>query len=897
MGPRPPPLGRRVRLTLLMGAGVSVLVVTLGLDSANPIQASGSTDPVIAAAGDIACDPTSSSFNGGLGTSGSCHAMKTSNMLVNGGFAAVLPLGDNQYYCGGYQGFMQSYDASWGRVKPISYPAVGNHEYLTSGGTGCDPTGKGLGYFQYFGSAAGNPSQGYYSYNVGTWHLIALNSNCGSAGGCSASSAQGKWLVADLAAHQNVCTLAYWHIPLYSSGGRANGNSKYFWQALYAAHADVILSSHDHTYERFAPQDPYGHLDAASGIREFIVGTGGANHTSFTTVFANSEVRDSTSFGIMEMTLHPTGYDWNFVPDSGGTFTDAGSGTCHSSGGDTVPPTTPTNVAASAVSPGEVDLSWTASTDNFGVAGYRIYRNGAVVGFSATTAYADTSVQPSTTYSYYTIAYDAGGNTSTASNTVGVTTPATPDTVPPSPPSGVTATAHSPTEVDLTWTASTDNVGVAGYRIYRDGVLVASSATTTYADTGVQPSTSYSYYTIAYDAAGNTSTASNTVSVTSGAPDATPPSPPSGLVANVASATEVDLGWTASTDNVGVAGYRIYRNGTLVGTSATNAYADRGVQPATNYSYYTIAYDAAGNSSTASNTASATTPATPDTTSPSTPSGVAAVAPSSTEVDVSWTASTDNVGVAGYRIYRNGALVGSSATNAYADTGVQPATSYSYYTIAYDAAGNSSAASNTATITTPPPDAGPPDIFSDGFESANLSAWTAATNMVVQTATVHGGSKAVESNVTNAAANFHKTLPSTYGTIYVRVWFRIHTSSTNVSLLSPRTSSNSALLHLYRDFSTGKLGLRNDVTLTNRPLASPISLDTWHSLEIKVVVSPTGGVTQVWLDGVDQTPLDSTTDNLGSTNVGDVLIGDSSSARTFDAFWDDAAVSHVWISG
>jgi chitodextrinase len=366
----------------------------------------------------------------------------------------------------------------------------------------------------------------------------------------------------------------------------------------------------------------------------------------------------------------------------------------------------------------------------------------------------------------------------------------------------------------------------------------------------------------------------------------------------VASATEVDLTWTASTDDVGVAGYRIYRNGVVVGTSLTNSYADTGAQPSTSYSYSTVAYDAAGNSSTASNAAAATTPAVPDTTPPSTPSGVTATVPSPTEVDLSWTASTDNVGVAGYRVYRNGALIGSSTTNSYADTGVQPATSYSYYTVAYDAAGNSSANSNIATATTPPPNAGPPDIFADGFESGNFSAWTAATNLVAETATVHSGSQAVESNVTNAASNVHKKLPSTYSTAYVRVWFRIKSCSTNVSLLSPRTATNASLLHLYMDCASGKLGLRNDVTLLNRTLASVITLNTWHSVEIKVVVGATGsGVTQVWLDGIDQTSLDMTTDNLGSVNVGDVLIGDSSSARTFDAFWDDAAVSDMWISG
>jgi hypothetical protein len=241
--------------------------------------------------------------------------------------------------------------------------------------------------------------------------------------------------------------------------------------------------------------------------------------------------------------------------------------------------------------------------------------------------------------------------------------------------------------------------------------------------------------------------------------------------------------------------------------------------------------------------------------------------------------------------------VGISSNTVYVDTSVQPSTSYTYYVVAYDAAGNRSAASLTSSVTTPPSGTGAPDIFADGFESGGFSAWTASTNLVVQSATAHSGSDAVEGNVANAAAYAHKTLPSTYGTIYIRVWFRVHSRTTNVSLLSPRTASNSALLHLYMDLSSGKLGLRNDVTLTNRSLGSPISMDTWHSLEIKVVVSPTAGLTQVWLDGVDQTSLDSTTDNLGSTNVGDVLVGDSSSSRTYDAFWDDAAVSDTWISG
>jgi len=291
---------------------------------------SAGSDPVIAAAGDIACDPASSSFRGGVGSSSSCRQKYTSDLLVNTQLAAVLALGDNQYYCGSLTAFLASYNLSWGRVKAITHPAVGNHEYLTSGGTGCSSDNAGaVGYFNYFGSAAGNPGQGYYSFDVGAWHLIALNTNCSSAGGCSASSPQGRWLQTDLLAHNNQCTLAYWHIPLFSSGGRANNNSRTLWQLLYNNNVDVILEGHDHIYERFAPQSYTGALDTEHGIRSFIVGTGGADHTSIVSIAANSEVRNSNTFGVLMFSLHSSSYDWLFVPEAGKSFTDSGSGTCH----------------------------------------------------------------------------------------------------------------------------------------------------------------------------------------------------------------------------------------------------------------------------------------------------------------------------------------------------------------------------------------------------------------------------------------------------------------------------------------------------------------------------------------------------------------------------------------
>ena len=288
------------------------------------------SDPVIAAAGDIACDPIAANFKGGKGNPTSCRQKYTSDLLMDAGLVAVLPLGDVQYECGGYQAFLQSYDPSWGRMKSISHPVVGNHEYLTSGGTDCTSYNEGAaGYFRYFGSAAGEPTQGYYSYDIGGWHLVALNSNCGDAGGCGYGSPQARWLAADLASHRNLCTLAYWHIPLFSSGGRTAINTQSLWEILYNNDVDVILNGHDHIYERFAPQTPEGTLDTDRGIREFVVGTGGANLTDIETIASNSEVRNNETYGVLKLTLHPDSYIWRFVPEGGKTFTDSGTDKCH----------------------------------------------------------------------------------------------------------------------------------------------------------------------------------------------------------------------------------------------------------------------------------------------------------------------------------------------------------------------------------------------------------------------------------------------------------------------------------------------------------------------------------------------------------------------------------------
>ena len=265
----------------------------------------GGAPPVIAAAGDVACTP------GSAVSASACQMAATANLLAAPDIGTVLALGDLQYEDGALARFQASYDASWGRVKSKTRPVPGNHEYGTAGASG---------YYDYFGAIAGPRGTGYYSFDVGAWHLVALNSNCSAVGGCASGSAEERWLRADLAARPARCTLAYWHHPRYSSGLHGDDATyEAFWQALVDAGADLVLVGHDHDYERFAPQ---------RGIREFVVGTGGRSLYPRGTSRASSELFANASFGVLRLTLRPGGYDWRFVPATG-SVTDAGSSDCH----------------------------------------------------------------------------------------------------------------------------------------------------------------------------------------------------------------------------------------------------------------------------------------------------------------------------------------------------------------------------------------------------------------------------------------------------------------------------------------------------------------------------------------------------------------------------------------
>jgi acid phosphatase type 7 len=280
----------------------------------------------IMAVGDIACDPASPDFNGGQGDNKFCQMKATSDLVAAAHPDAVLALGDNQYEDATLAGFQQSYGPTWGRFKDITYPVPGNHEYLTPGAAG---------YFAYFGSLARNFPGGYYSFNLGDWHLIALNSECSEpgVGGCGVGSRQEQWLLSDLAANRSLCTLAFWHEPRFTSGRNLNHPAlQALWQDLYAFGAEIVLNGHDHIYERFAPQNPEQQADP-QGIREFIVGGGGNNHQpNYGTIQPNSAVRDNTTYGVLRLTLRQDSYDWQYLPAQhagNGTFTDEGTGACH----------------------------------------------------------------------------------------------------------------------------------------------------------------------------------------------------------------------------------------------------------------------------------------------------------------------------------------------------------------------------------------------------------------------------------------------------------------------------------------------------------------------------------------------------------------------------------------
>jgi chitodextrinase len=547
----------------------------------------------------------------GDGADGMVPAGNVSNLMTSINPNLFLYLGD-VYYSGSIADFYNWYGTGgtyFNKFYSITDPTIGNHEYTNSV--------NGVGYFDYW-----NNIPNYYSYNAGGWHFVSLNSNGSKVGGLGTTSPEYTWLAQDLAANANMCTVAYYHHPLFNIGpeGPATGMSN-IWALMAKDGVSIVLNGHDHDYQRWVPLDGSGN-PSPNGITEIIAGTAGHGIQAISNSdsrVAFSEDISPQAYGMLKLALSSNGASFSYINTSG-TVLDSGVIPCNKSGAgaDTQAPSVPTGLTTTAASSTQVNLAWQASTDNVGVTGYTIYRNGAVLKtVSGTTlTYSDVTVSPSTTYSYTVDAFDMAGNHSAQSAPASVTTPGSADTQAPSVPTGLTATAASSTQVNLAWQASTDNVGVTGYTIYRNSAVLktVSGTTLTLSDATASPATTYNYTVDAFDAAGNHSAQSAPASVTTpGSTDTQAPSVPTGLTATAASATQVNLAWQASTDNVGVSGYTIYRNGTVLNTisGSTLTYSDASASPSTTYSYTVDAFDAAGNHSTQSSLASVTTAALP----------------------------------------------------------------------------------------------------------------------------------------------------------------------------------------------------------------------------------------------------------------------------------------------
>ncbi len=439
--------------------------------------------------------------------------------LLDGIPGQIQTVGDNAYPNGTAGQFAGCFGSSWGRHKDRLNPALGDHELDT------DPQANP--YFDYFGAAAGPRGKGYYSYDIGAWHVIVLNANCAMVGGCDAGSPEELWLRADLAASSANCTVAVVPAPLFSSGTVHGSKAamRPFWQALYEGGAELVLSGDDHIYERFVPQTPAGVRDDSMGVRQFVVGTGGYSHYGIGTPLANSEARNNDTFGVLSLTLRAGAYDWRFVAQDGRTFADSGSGSCHASPRDTTPPTVALTAPADGASVSGTTTVSADAADNVSIARVDFLVNGSPVGSSTAAPYSASWNTTSTANGQATVvakAFDAAGNSSTSTRTVMVNNaPAPgPSTSIDSGPSGTTSAT------DATFTFSSTTSG-ATFQCALDGAAW-SACTSPKAYTGLAAG-SHTFTARAVNSSGVVDPAppSRTWTIQSA-----PPPPPANVIAN-----------------------------------------------------------------------------------------------------------------------------------------------------------------------------------------------------------------------------------------------------------------------------------------------------------------------------------------------------------------------------
>jgi fibronectin type 3 domain-containing protein len=761
--------------------------------SVPPIRARAAQEPfVVAAVGD--------------GAGGETNALNVTNALVGWNPDLFLYLGD-VYEDGTLTEFRNWYGgptAFFGRLRDVTTPVVGNHEYT---GNTAD------GYFTYWDNIPH-----YYSYDANGWHFIAIDSTS-NYNRAAPGTPQYEWLAADLAANRSPCTMVFWHHPLFSIGSEDPApRMQAMWDLMAAHHVTMLVTAHDHNYQRWTPMGAGG-VPAADGIVEVVVGGGGHSSQGFLSSDARV-VKTNKSYGAMRMELFGNRADLHYHAAGavGTTLVDSSTVSCK--GTDRLAPTAPAGLTATADATPSVSLRWTPATDNYGVTGYRLYRDGTTLADlpPAATSWTDTSVAGATAYEYSLDAVDAAGNRSMPTPPMAVTTLG-PDTTPPTVPGGLTA-ATSPDAVTLDWSPSTDNVGVTGYVVLRDGVAVATVADTAYTDSVVPPDEPHTWTVRAVDAASNTSAETEPVTAVR---DTLAPSAPPNLRATEVRPGAVGLAWDASTDNVGVARYQVFRDGSpLAQISAGRTFLDDTVGTSrTSYTYLVTAVDAAGNASGPSNQVTVTTP---DASPPTAPTNLQASVAGPNQVGLSWEPATDDSGVAGYTVYRDGTAVGTTTGTHLTDGTALSETSYTYAVSAFDAAGNSSGPGAPVLVTTPA--ATPVVAVADTYVKASSPTSRYGSTPVVR----------VDADpVTNAYLKF--TVSGQSGTVLrarLRVWVAAGSSSGFVV----RPVADSSWSESLMSWDNAPLIDETSIAASGRTTSG-----TWVTLDITPLVSGNGTFT------------------------------------------------------
>jgi hypothetical protein len=786
-----------------------------------------------------------------------------------------------------WYGLNQPGNTYYGRFRDITLPVVGNHEY--QGNTA-------PGYFDYWDNIPH-----YYSVNRHGWHLIALDTNS-AYNQTAPGTAQYDWLAADLAANTQPCTLAFYHEPLVNVGDE--GSSAYvepFWQLFARYGVDLVINGHDHSYQRYQPLDGNGNPNPA-GVTEIINGAGG--HALGTLPGSDARlVASAQQFGALRLGLNSAGASYAFVNTAGVTL-DAGSTRCDPSKADVTAPSAPTKLTATGTYKTRIDLSWATSTDDVGVTKYQIFRDGALLDtVRQTSSYADDSVTPGSTHTYTVRALDNAGNASPASNPASAITPTvavlfhdgfeTGDLRAWTNPGGTT----SPPNAGLTVVSSNPGVGSWSARARSTDGTSGAAAWKVLAQPEPELYYSAEFKVLSHDTPitlmrlrDGPSTSHAIVSVGLALNNWVTMRLSGGAPSSVTSTVTASPGvWhtlqlhaavdgTSSSTDVWLDGVRITRlsvSGVDLGSqpSAKVELGDPG-SPTTPKSF-DMEFDEVA----------VDRQFIPDLIPPGAPPGLTAVAHSASSVVLGWSAAADNVGVVGYDIYRDGKRAGSvpGSARSFSDTGLAWDSVHTYVVRARDASGNVSRASPAARART--------WIFGDGFESGSTIHWSANHGLKVQRTLRWTGTRSARAASSRGKGAYAiRRLPATYATVVVRAHVRVASRAhNNTDIVRLRTAAGRPLVALFYT-SAGKIGYRNDLRAKVRTSGVILRTRSWHDLVLRVTVDGGRSRVTVWYDGAEVRAL-TRQDSLGTTGIGKLVVGESTTGRNYDYSVDDIRVT------